>query len=142
MLDNAVFYKTSHEIRESSHGQQTCCFKLRDLETEKLAESLLSFVIDDGHSFCESNGENSLHAIDILYGNFCYKKDKRKWVGSLQDLKAFVLTEVDEEIAESTTWRSPSGGIRGNLKIKYCRRNVADKKPKHLFRRRKGKGSG
>ena len=61
-------------------------------------------------SFCESNGENSLQAIDILYGNVCYKKDKRKWVGSLQDLKAFVLNEVDEEIAESTTWRSPSGG--------------------------------
>ena len=81
-----------------------------DLETEKLAESLLSFVTGDGPSFCESNGENSLHAIDILFGNFCYKKDKLKWVGSLQDLKAFVLTEVDEEIAESTTWRSPSGG--------------------------------
>lgn len=31
-------------------------------------------------------------------------------VGSLQDLKAFVLTQVDEEVAESTTWRSPSGG--------------------------------
>ena len=81
-----------------------------DLETEKLAESLLSFATDDGPSFCESNGENSLHAIDILFGNFCYKKDKLKWVGSLQDLKAFVLTEVDEEIAENTTWRSPSGG--------------------------------
>ena len=81
-----------------------------DLETEKLAESLLSFVTGDGPSFFESNGENSLHAIDILFGNFCYKKDKLKWVGSLQDLKAFVLTEVDEEIAESTTWRSPSGG--------------------------------
>ena len=81
-----------------------------DLETEKLAESLLSFVTGDGPSFCESNGENSLHTIDILFGNFCYKKDKLKWVGSLQDLKAFVLTEVDEEIAESTTWRSPSGG--------------------------------
>ena len=74
-----------------------------DLETEKLAESLLRFVTDDGPSFCESNGENSLHAIDILFGNFCYKKDKLKSVGSLQDLKAFVLTEVDEEIAESTT---------------------------------------
>ena len=51
-----------------------------------------------------------IFSIDILFGNFCYKKDKRKWVGSLQGLKAFVLNEVDEETAESTTWRSPSGG--------------------------------
>ena len=77
-----------------------------DLETEKLAESLLRFVNDDGPSFCESNGENSLHAIDILFGKF----GRLIWVGSPQDLKAFVLTEVDEEIAESTTWRSPNGG--------------------------------
>ena len=59
---------------------------------------------------CESNGKNSLNAVDIMYGYFCLKKDKLKCVGSLQDLKAFVLTQVQEEITESTTWRSPSGG--------------------------------
>jgi hypothetical protein len=45
-----------------------------------------------------------------LYRYFCYKKNKLKLAGSLEDLKAVVLTEVDEEIAENTTWRSPSGG--------------------------------
>ena len=29
--------------------------------------------------------------------------------GTLEDLKAFVLTEINENIAESTSWRSPSG---------------------------------
>ena len=28
----------------------------------------------------------------------------------MEDLKAFVLTEINENIAESTSWRSPSGG--------------------------------
>ena len=32
------------------------------------------------------------------------------WSGSLEDLKAFVLTIIDEETAESSTWRSPNGG--------------------------------
>ena len=32
-----------------------------------------------------------------MYRNFCYKKNKIKWVGSLEDLKAVVLKEVDKE---------------------------------------------
>ncbi len=41
---------------------------------------------------------------------FALKKNKLKWSGTLEDLKAFVLTEISEEIAENTSWRSPSGG--------------------------------
>ena len=33
-----------------------------------------------------------------------------KWIGSLEDQIALVLTQIDEETAEATTWRSPSGG--------------------------------
>jgi hypothetical protein len=47
---------------------------------------------------------------NVLYGYFCLKKSKLKWSGTLEDLKAFVLTEISEEIAENTSWRSPSGG--------------------------------
>ena len=47
---------------------------------------------------------------NVLYSYFCLKKGKLKWSGTLEDLKAFVLTEISEEIAECTTWRSPSGG--------------------------------
>lgn len=39
------------------------------------------------------------------------KKTKLIWTGSLEDLKALALTEVDEDTAQSTTWRSLSGGI-------------------------------
>jgi hypothetical protein len=81
-----------------------------DLSSEKLAESLLSFVENDDSSYCGPNAESSLNAINILYGYFCYKKNKLKWTGSLEDLKAAVLTVVDEQTAETTTWRSPSGG--------------------------------
>ena len=42
---------------------------------------------------------------NVLYGYFCLKNS-----GTLEDLKAFALTEISEEIAECTTWRSPSGG--------------------------------
>ena len=53
---------------------------------------------------------NSSVVLNVLYGYFDVKKDKLKWTGSLEDLKAFVLTVIDEETAETTTWRSPSGG--------------------------------
>jgi hypothetical protein len=61
-----------------------------DLSSEKLTESLLSFVENDDSSNCEPNAESSLNAVNILYGYFCYKKNKLKWAGSLEDLKAAV----------------------------------------------------
>ncbi len=53
---------------------------------------------------------NSSVVLNVLYGYFDVKKNKLKWTGSLEDLKAFVLTVIDEETAETTTWRSPSSG--------------------------------
>ena len=53
---------------------------------------------------------NSSTVINALYSFFGKKKNKLTWSGSLEDLKAFVLTIVDEETAESSTWCSPSGG--------------------------------
>ena len=53
---------------------------------------------------------NSSTVTNILYSYFDIKKGKLIWTGSLETLKAFVLTEVDEATAERTTWRSPSGG--------------------------------
>ena len=47
---------------------------------------------------------------NVLYGYFRLKKNKLKWLGSLEDLKFFVLTEISEETAENAAWRSPSGG--------------------------------
>ena len=47
---------------------------------------------------------NSSVVLNVLYGYFDVKKDKLKWTGSLEDLKAFVLTVIDEETAETTTW--------------------------------------
>ena len=52
----------------------------------------------------------SSKVLDVLYDFFDTKDDKLKWKGSLGDLKAFVLTEIDEETTDSTSWRSPSGG--------------------------------
>ena len=48
---------------------------------------------------------NSSVAMNVLYGYFDFdvKKDKLKWSGSFEDLKAFVLTVIDEETAETTT---------------------------------------
>jgi hypothetical protein len=89
----------------SSHGERTCRFLLR-LASEKLAESLSSFADDDAPSICKLNAENSSNVVNILYGYFCYKKNKLKWAGSLQDLKAFVLTEVNELVAG--TWKFDS----------------------------------
>ena len=45
-----------------------------------------------------------------MYGYFDVKKNKLKWTGSREDLKAFDLTLIDEETGEATTWRSLSGG--------------------------------
>lgn len=45
-----------------------------------------------------------------MYENFCLKKSKLKWTGTLKDLKAFVLAEIDANTAENVSWRSPSGG--------------------------------
>ena len=57
---------------------------------------------------------NSSVAMNVLYVYFDFdvKKDKLKWSGSFDDLKAFVLTVIDEETAETTTWRSPSGNLQ------------------------------
>ena len=61
------------------------------------------------HIACCENMTSS-KVLDVLYDFFDTKDDKLKWKGSLEDLKAFVLTEIDEETADSTSWRSPSGG--------------------------------
>lgn len=53
---------------------------------------------------------NSSTVINTLYEFFGQKKNKLTWSGTLEDLKAFVLTIIDEETAQSTQWRSPSGG--------------------------------
>ncbi len=53
---------------------------------------------------------NASPVSDILSCYFDIKRNKLHWKGSLDDLKAFVLTEVDEETAASTTWCSPGGG--------------------------------
>jgi hypothetical protein len=34
---------------------------------------------------------------NILYGNFRLAKNKLKWSGALEDLKALVLMEIDED---------------------------------------------
>ena len=47
---------------------------------------------------------------NVLYGHFNIKRNKIIWIGSLENLKALVLTEVDEDTAQNTTWRSPGGG--------------------------------
>ena len=46
----------------------------------------------------------------VSYSYLCFAKNKIKWTGSLENLKAFVLAEVDDETAEKTSWRSPSRG--------------------------------
>ena len=52
----------------------------------------------------------SSKVLDALDEFFDTKDDKLNWKVSLEDLKSFVLTEIDEETADSTSWRSPSGG--------------------------------
>ena len=41
---------------------------------------------------------------------FGQTKSKLTWSGTLNDLKTFVSTIIDEKAAESAVWRSPSGG--------------------------------
>ena len=45
-----------------------------------------------------------------LIGFFGQKKNKLTWTGTLNDLKTFVSTIIDEKTAEGAAWRSPSGG--------------------------------
>ena len=54
----------------------------------------------------------SSKVLDVLYEFFDTGDNKLKCKGSLEDLKAFVLTVIDEETVESTSWHwhSPSGG--------------------------------
>ena len=47
---------------------------------------------------------------DIFDSCFDTKKNKLQWKGTLEELKAFVLTEVDDETAAKTTLHSPGGG--------------------------------
>ena len=53
---------------------------------------------------------NSSTTLNTLYDNFCLKKNRLEWTGTLDDLKAFVLKVIDENTAESTSWRSTRGG--------------------------------
>ena len=46
---------------------------------------------------------NSSPVSDILGDYFDINKNKLQWKGTLKDLKAFILTEIDEET-------SPGGG--------------------------------
>ncbi len=50
---------------------------------------------------------NSSRVINTLFGR---KKNKLTWSGTLEDLKAFVLTIIDEQTAQSSKWHSLSGG--------------------------------
>ena len=109
------FISTLYLTKLSDCGNKSLCqlcalgyfktLKSKRVESSvKLAESLSSFGDNDDFSI------SSLNDAKILYRNFCYKKNKIKWVGSLEDLKAVVLDEVDEEMHQNATWRSPSGG--------------------------------
>ncbi len=53
---------------------------------------------------------NSSRAINTLLGFFGQKKNKLTWSGTLEDLKAFVLTIIYEQTAQSSKWHSLSGG--------------------------------
>ena len=60
---------------------------------------------------CELQINMNLSTIsNVLYGYFNNKRNKLIWTGLLEDLKALVLTEIDKDTAQSTTWRSSSGG--------------------------------
>lgn len=58
----------------------------------------------------ELNKMNTSPVSNILGCYFDVKKDKLQWKGTLEDLKAFILTEIDEETAVNTSWHSPGGG--------------------------------
>ena len=53
---------------------------------------------------------NTSPVSNILGGNFDGKKNKLQWKGTLEDLKAFVVIEIDEETAASNNWCSTGGG--------------------------------
>ena len=53
---------------------------------------------------------NSSTTLNAWYDNFYLNKSKLKWKGTLEDLKAFVLAEIDANTAENVNWKSPSGG--------------------------------
>ena len=53
---------------------------------------------------------NSSTILNAQYDNFYLNKSKLKWKGTLEDLKAFVLVEIDANTAENVNWKSPSGG--------------------------------
>ena len=79
---------------------------------------------------------------NILCGYFCPKKSKLKWLGALEDLKPFVLTEIDKVTAESITWPSPNGGtckLESEL-LAVIRACMAIKNYEYIIRRRKGEG--
>lgn len=61
---------------------------------------------------------NSSSAINTLYGFFGQKKNKLLWSGSLGDLKAFVLTIIDE----STDMAESGALIANSLKLHGIRR--------------------
>ena len=82
---------------------------------------------------------SSLTVVNVLYGYFNTKKNKLKWTGSLEDLKAFVLTEIDEETADNTTWRSTGGAAEMEFRKQAVNSYLADEKREHTLRRREGK---
>ena len=51
----------------------------------------------------------------ILYNKFGLKRNKLIWTETFEDLKAFVLTVVDQEVSRHSTWRLP-GGSTWNFK--------------------------
>ena len=53
---------------------------------------------------------NSSTILNARYDNFYLNKSKLKWKGTLENLKAFVLVEIDANTAENVNWKSPSGG--------------------------------
>ena len=80
---------------------------------------------------------NSSPVSDILGDYFGINKNKLQWKGALEDLKAFILTEIDEETAANTTWRSPGGGT-WNFESKLLAVTWLTKSQNIYFDREKG----
>ncbi len=51
----------------------------------------------------------STTVLNLLYEFFDTKDNKLKWKGTLEDLKAFVLTKINKDTTDNTLWKSPSG---------------------------------
>ena len=51
-----------------------------------------------------------MHDHGHLVWLFCPKENKLTWSGTLEDLKAFVLSMTDEQTVQNVTWHSPSEG--------------------------------